>query len=234
MGTLLNCDEPNLPPETMWQRPHVTIQAAQTLDGKIALARKRTLLSSREGLETAHRARAQSDAVLVGSSTVRIDNPELTVRYCAGRQPRRIVLASRLDLPTTARVFAPGPGVMVIGVETLASVAQIRSLQDAGADVHLVPPSASGLVSLPDALRAVHQWGVRRLLVEGGAGVLTAFLRERLVDEIVLEIVPVLLGAQGVPSIADIGVSAFGDAPKLSHVRVTRVGSSILVHGRLP
>jgi riboflavin-specific deaminase-like protein len=233
MGSLLNCNELSQAAKTVAERPYVTLQVAQTLDGKIALDRKRTRLSSREGLETAHRARSEHDAVLVGSSTVRIDNPELTVRYCCGRQPRRIVLATRLDLPTSARVFAPGPGIMVVGVENAVSDVQIHRLEDLGASVHLVPASPTGLVSLPDALRVVHQWGVRRLLVEGGAEVLTAFLRERLVDEVVIEIVPVLLGAQGVSSIADIGVSALGDAPKLSQLRVTRAGSSILVHGRL-
>ncbi len=232
MGSPLNCKHLNLCKQTGLDRPRVTIQAAQTLDGKIALARKRTLLSSREGLETAHRARSEHDAVLVGSSTVRIDNPELTVRYCTGRQPRRIVLASALDLPLSAKVFAPGPGVMIIGVENAATVEQIRRLEDVGASVHLVPPNSGGLVSLKAALRVVYQWGVKRLLVEGGAGVLTAFLRERLVDDVVLEIVPLLLGAQGISSIADIGVSAIADAPKLRHVRVTRAGTSILVQGR--
>jgi riboflavin-specific deaminase-like protein len=222
----------DLAQQSSGQRPHVTILAAQTLDGKIALARKRTLLSSREGLETAHRARSEHDAVLIGSSTVRIDNPELTVRYCAGRNPRRVVLATRLDIPLSAKVFAPGPGVMVIGVES-AAAAQVHRLEDMGALVRLVAPNPSGLVSLVEALKVLHDWGVRRLLVEGGAQVLTAFVRERLVDDVVLEIVPVLLGAQGVPSIANIGVQALGDAPKLSHVRVTRVGTSILVQGRL-
>jgi riboflavin biosynthesis pyrimidine reductase len=72
----------NSTPAPCAERPYITVQIAQTLDGKIALPLTRTLLSSREGLETAHRARSQHDAVLVGSSTVRIDNPELTVRYC--------------------------------------------------------------------------------------------------------------------------------------------------------
>jgi riboflavin biosynthesis pyrimidine reductase len=89
-------------------RPHISVRAAQTLDGRISLLQKRTLLSCREGLETAHRSRAEHDAVMVGSSTIRIDNPRLSVRYCTGPQPKRVILASTLNIPTDSHVFAPG------------------------------------------------------------------------------------------------------------------------------
>jgi riboflavin biosynthesis pyrimidine reductase len=132
-----------------------------------------------------------------------------------------------------AKVFAPGPGIMVIGAESVASPAQVRRLQAAGIQVRLVSVTTCGLVSLPHALATLYDWGVRRLLVEGGGRVITAFIRERLVDEMVLEIVPVLLGEQGIPSTSDIGVQVLQDAPKLQNVRVTRAGTSILVQGRL-
>jgi riboflavin biosynthesis pyrimidine reductase len=122
---------------------------------------------------------------------------------------------------------------MVIGAQNAASLLQMRRLEQAGVQVRLVPASDCGLVSLTHALVTIYQWGVRRLLVEGGARVITAFIRERLVDEVILEIVPVLLGEKGVPSVADIGVRALKDAPKLQNVSVTRAGTSILVQGRL-
>ena len=109
-------------------RPQITVQVAQTLDGRIALPQMRTVLSSPEGLEFAHRMRAQHDAVLVGSGTVKIDDPQLTVRYGSGPQPRRIVLASSLDIPATARLLAPGPGVLVIGAEGHAPDARIENM----------------------------------------------------------------------------------------------------------
>ncbi len=214
-------------------RPFITAQVAQTLDGKIALPQTRTLLSSPEGLAIAHATRAAHDAVLVGSSTVRIDDPELSVRYCSGPQPKRIVLASSLDIPNTARVLAAGPGVLVIGAESKASHKRMDLLRRAGAEVHLVRSTGDGLLSMTAALAAIHKWGVRRLLVEGGARVLTTLFRERLVDQLALEIVPMLLGAAGVSAVANVGVGALREAPRLVDVRVRHAGSSILVEGRV-
>lgn len=214
-------------------RPNITIQATQSLDGRISLPQTRTLLSSREGLEIAHQTRAEHDAVLVGSSTVKIDDPELSVRFCAGPQPKRIVLASSLDIPTTARIFAPGPGVMVIGAVGRAPPHRVNLLMQSGVYVCIVEAADNGLVSMPAALAEIYRWGVRRLLVEGGARVLTTFFREHLVDQLALEIVPILLGAPGVPSVANIGVEVIEEAPKLSDVRIKQLGSSILVQGRV-
>ena len=221
------------PDSARLQRPHVTIQAALTLDGKISLPEQRVLLSSPEGLEFAHRSRSQHDAVLVGSATVHIDDPRLSVRYFRGPQPKRVVLATTLNVSPRANVFGPGPGVMVIGVAGATTSHQVQVIQSAGAQVRLVPASDWGRVCLRHALAELHQWGVRRLLVEGGALVLSSFLRERLVDDVTLEIVPVLLGARGVPAVADIGVTALVEAPQLTCVEVTRIGTSILVQGRL-
>ncbi len=214
-------------------RPRITVQAAQTLDGKIALPQTRTLLSSPEGLEMAHRTRSTHDAVLVGSSTVRIDDPELSVRYCSGSQPKRIVLATSLNIPTNARVLAPGPGVLIIGAEGHAPHTKVAQLQRAGAEVHLVGATDDGLLSIRAALAAIHQWGVRRLLVEGGARVLTTLFREQLVDHLVLEIAPLLLGNSGVPAVSNIGVVALSQAPRLVDAQVKLVGSSIFVEGHL-
>lgn len=214
--------------------PHVAIHVAQSLDGRIALpGAARTLLSSREGWLLAHRARASCDAVLVGSETVRADDPQLTVRECEGKQPRRIVLASTLDVSPRARLFGPGPGVLVIGVEGKVSREAISRITDAGGVVRLVRASRAGLVELSEALRTIRVWGVARLLVEGGAKVLTSFLQHRLVDEVTIEIAPRLFGAPGLPAIGDIGVDGTNGGPGLTDVTVERAGESVIVRGRV-
>lgn len=215
------------------RRPEVTLMFAQSLDGRIALSNTRTPLSSAVGLELAHRARAEHDAVLVGSSTVRIDDPQLTVRYATGPNPKRVVLSSRLDLPTTARVFIKSPGLLVIGAEGIADATQANRLRDAGAEVRIVAPSADGTVSLVAALRAIADWGVHRLLVEGGARVLSSFLQERRADRVVVEIVPKFLGESGIPCAAALAVHRFDECPSLTDVSVERADSSIVVRGRM-
>jgi 5-amino-6-(5-phosphoribosylamino)uracil reductase/diaminohydroxyphosphoribosylaminopyrimidine deaminase/5-amino-6-(5-phosphoribosylamino)uracil reductase len=218
---------------TMAPRPRVTLHFAQTLDGRIALAGMRTPLSSRAGFALAHRARTESDAVLVGRGTVHVDDPRLAVDAEGARQPRRIVLASTLDIPATARVLYGGPGTLVVGVAGKASPQAVRRLVEAGAVVRLVEAGDDGLVSLPAALAAIHAWGVERLLVEGGACVLSSLLRQRLADEATIEIVPRLLGGGAVAAIGDIGVRALEHAVALEDARVERAEASIVVRGRL-
>jgi riboflavin-specific deaminase-like protein len=218
---------------TFTERPRVTLHFAQSLDGRIALAQMRTPLSSRAGITLAHQARADHDAVLVGRATVKIDDPRLAVVGSDTRQPRRIVLASTLDVPLTARVLQGGPGTLIIGVEGRASMEARAGLAGAGAQVRLVPAGDEGLVSLPHALVVIRAWGVQRLLVEGGAHVLSSFLRHRLADEATIEIVPRLLGAHGVAALGEIGVAALEHAVALEDASVERADASIVVRGRL-
>jgi len=228
-STIPVADEPH-------ELPHVTLHFAQSLDGRIAFPRARARLSSPEGIVLAHRARAANDAVLVGSRTVHVDDPRLTVRACDGRQPRRIVLASGLDVPASARVFERGPGLLVIGARGRAAPDAVARLTAAGAQVRVVDATPDGLVSLPAALDAIRAWGVARLLVEGGARILTAFLRERLAASATVEIAPRWLGEPGLVALGAIGAGAkdaSASTVALAETHVDRAGESVVVRGRV-
>jgi riboflavin-specific deaminase-like protein len=218
---------------TVEARPRISLHFAQTLDGRIALMGARTPLSSGAGFELARRARAEHDAVLVGRATVQIDDPRLTVPMPGARQPRRIVLASSLDISADARVLRGGPGTLVVGVEGRASPQSRARLTAAGADVKLVPAGDDGLVSLPHALAIIMDWGVKRLLVEGGGRILSSFLRHHLADEATIEIVPRWLGGNALAAIGEIGVTALDQAILLEDARVERAEASIVVRGRI-
>jgi riboflavin-specific deaminase-like protein len=214
-------------------RPRVRLHFAQSLDGRIGLIGVRTPLSSRRGFELAHRARAEHDAVLVGRATVQIDDPRLAVSEPSGRHPRRVVLASSLDVPSNARVLCGGPGTLVIGVRDRATAQARARLVEAGARVELVAAGEDGWVSLHEALAVVRDWGVETLLVEGGGSVLSSFLRHRLADEATIEIVPRLLGAPAIAAVGAIGVGDLGRAVALEDPSVERAEESIVVRGRL-
>jgi diaminohydroxyphosphoribosylaminopyrimidine deaminase / 5-amino-6-(5-phosphoribosylamino)uracil reductase len=214
-------------------RPEVTLIYAQSIDGRIALLGKRTQLSSHSGLVLAHQCRAESDAVLVGSATVKIDNPQLSVRFVSGNQPKRVILSSRLDVPVSSRVFENASGVLVVGAKGIADITRLRELEKVGAEVKLVNSSAKSAIELSEALEVITNFGVRKLLVEGGARVLSSFMRERLVDRVVVELVPVFLGETGVASMGDLAVENFVDCPSLKEVEVERLDSSVVISGRL-
>jgi riboflavin-specific deaminase-like protein len=214
-------------------RPRVSLHFAQTLDGRLSLVGVRTPLSSRAGFELAHRARSENDAVMVGRRTVQIDDPRLSVAPPSEKQPRRIVLASTLDVPPGARLLRGGPGTLVIGVAGRAKPEARDRLVAAGAEVAFVRAGDDGLVSLREALAVIREWSVQRLLVEGGACVISSLLRERLADEATIEIVPRLLGGAALAAVGEIGVTALEQSVALEDPRVERAGSSIVVRGSL-
>ncbi len=180
--------------------PQVTLHFAQSLDGCIGLGsgRERAILSSEEGVVSAHRARCQHDAVLVGIDTVLHDDPRLTARGSQGAQPLRVVLDSELRLPLTARLLQANEaagGVLIFGCAERAPADRRRQLEAAGAVVLLTSADRQRRVVLLEALEALAARGVQRLLVEGGARVLTSFLQAGLAARAEIEIAPLWLGA---------------------------------------
>jgi len=213
-------------------RPRVTLHYAQSLDGRIARHGRTTRLSSPEGLVHAHRARASHDAVLVGAETVRVDDPLLTVRACEGPQPARVVLSTTLALPRTARFVTDRTGAgprVVVGTREHARPEERAFLESQGVSIVLVGSEAPHRASLPEALAALAERGVRRLLVEGGGRVLTSLLAAGLADELSAEVAPVLLGDEGTPAVGALG----GPAITLEEVRHEVDGGHVFVKGRV-
>lgn len=216
--------------------PLVTLHFAQSLDGRLALGRglERAILSSEEGMLCAHRTRSEHDAVLVGIETVLHDDPLLTARGTDERQPLRVVLDSELRLPLDARMLRPvkhAGQVLVLGCVQRATAERRRSLEAAGAAIGLTSSDERGCVALSEALEQLAARGVKRLLVEGGAKVLTAFLRERLASRAELEIAPLWLGGQATSSLCDLGITELWQAVRLERTQVERLGASVLVRG---
>ena len=215
----------------MSARPFVTVHVAQSLDGRLGMAERTTLLSNEEGRRVAHADRADADAVLVGAATVRIDDPRLTVRAAPKRasspEPLRVVLSSTLAVPHGARIFEDPKRVLVIGARGRVSEDERAWLAERGADGAVVTATSEGLVGLEDALAALAERGVKRLLVEGGARVITSFLRARLVDRMHVEIAMTLLGAEATPT----ALALHGQMPRLANVSIERCGEHVLVRG---
>jgi riboflavin-specific deaminase-like protein len=217
-------------------RPLVTLHFAQSLDGRIGLGpgRQRAILSSEEGVLCAHRARSQHDAVLIGVETLLADDPLLTARDGGAVQPLRVVLDSALRVPSGARLFeADGQAgqVLIFGSAERAAAERGRELERRGAQVHLTSADHLGRVALPEVLEVLAARGVRRVLVEGGATVITSFLQTRLAVRAEVEVSPLWLGAPGTPALRELGIDNLGAALRLERVEVERLGQSVLMCG---
>jgi len=166
-------------------RPFVRVKVALTLDGRPALAaRRRSRITGAGGSRITMRLRAQASAVMVGASTVEIDDPALTARDAeerpAKRSPRRIVL-SRTCVPNVrSQVIVDGGGCTLVTSEA-AAADEVAAWESAGARI-LRYVYADGLAG---ALRAIANDGVNDMLVESGPSLFSALWRERLIDELV-------------------------------------------------
>jgi 3,4-dihydroxy 2-butanone 4-phosphate synthase/GTP cyclohydrolase II len=213
------------------RRPFVTLAWAQSIDGSLALQTGRGLtLSGAESLALTHAVRASHDAILVGIETVLADDPQLSVRHWSGRSPAPIVLDSRLRTPPGARVLATaGPGRVVrIACTTGADEARMPALAALGADVMRLPAWSNGWVDLGALMDALGAAGVRRLMVEGGARVLTSFLRAELGDYAIVTVAPRLLGG-----LAAVGALEGARPPRFASIMSHRLADDVILAGPL-
>ncbi len=210
--------------------PFVTLKLAQTLDGRIAtLSGDSKWISSKASRVRAHCLRAGADAVLVGSRTVRIDDPELSVRHVEGRDPVKIVLDSGLGISTQARVFKGAP--LVVTAAEGVSGEKVEAVEAAGGRVWQVP-LANGRPRLRDVLVRAAAEDLIHVLIEGGGEVAASALREGLVDRVAVFIAPKILGG-GISSVGELGIDLVADAVRLEEVEVERLGEDLFYTARV-
>lgn len=207
-------------------RPFVTLSYAQSVDGCIAATPNVPLaLSGHASLTLTHGLRAIHDAILVGIGTVIADNPRLTVRFVAGDQPRPVVVDSKLRMPPDANLLQGGVPPLIACTEG-AAVERQRLLEAVGAEVVRMPADATGRVSLAALLHHLGAAGTRSVMVEGGAGMITSFLAERLIDHLVLTVAPMLVG--GLRGVRDLGANGF---PRLHNLEYQQLHEDLVVWG---
>jgi diaminohydroxyphosphoribosylaminopyrimidine deaminase/5-amino-6-(5-phosphoribosylamino)uracil reductase len=183
-------------------KPFVTLKAALTLDGKIASSSGRSQwISCPTSRRKVHRLRALVDGIVVGIGTVIQDDPRLTVRGIPGsRNPCRVVMDSRLRIPTTARVLKAGAETLVATTRR-APKNKIRELERMGVEVEVFSPDRRGRVPLGSLLRRLGKRGMQHVLLEGGSGLYTSAIEEDEVDKLLLFLAPLLLGGEEAPGL---------------------------------
>ena len=215
-------------------RPTVTVSYAQTLDGRLAAANGSSRwISSPDSLRFAHQLRAEHDAVAVGAGTACNDDPRLTVRLVPGEDPLRVVVDSALRTPLSAAVLANGAAKgTVLAVTDRAPDERCAEAESLGATVLRLPASGKGRVDLDALLSGLHSLGVRSVMVEGGAALITSFLCERLVDRLAVCIAPKILG-RGIEAVGDLGISDLTDSLMLTDTAVTLYGVDLVIDSRV-
>ncbi len=184
-------------PFALARRGFVVGHLGQSLDGRIATAGGASRwVTGEEDVLHNHRMRALSDAVLVGAATLRCDDPQLTVRDCAGRHPVRVVLDPDRTLAADHRVFRDGaaPSLLLVAADTVGATDRLGD-----AEIVAFPRAERGIAPAAIVAALAHR-GLRRLYVEGGGITVSRFLAAGCLDRLQITVSPLIIGS-GRPSI---------------------------------
>jgi riboflavin-specific deaminase-like protein len=170
-------------------RPFVVAQLGQSLDGRIATVTGASkYINGAPALDHLHRLRAEVDAVVVGAGTVVADDPQLTVRRVPGKSPARVVIdpTGRLTGPARWRECDGAPCFVVTAEDVASGVSGAQPIR---------LPAVNGAIPPAAIVRALFSRGLRRVLIEGGARTVSAFIDAGCVDRLHLLVAPIIIGS---------------------------------------
>jgi len=214
-------------------RPFVTWKAAVSLDGRIATRTGDSRwVTSERARDLGRRLRDTHDAILVGARTVCVDDPLLTTRRRGGRDPVRVVVDGRLEMPPTARMLHSGsPAPTLVFCAERAPQGREEPLRASGAEVIRLP-ATGGRVDPAALLASLLQRDILSVLIEGGGETAASFLEGGLVDKVVFFVAPLLVGGRdAVPVLGGTGVARMAEAMRLKDVTYRRLGDEMMVVG---
>jgi diaminohydroxyphosphoribosylaminopyrimidine deaminase/5-amino-6-(5-phosphoribosylamino)uracil reductase len=214
--------------------PFVTSKFAQTLDGKIAtLSGDSRWISGPSSLRFAHQLRSWHDTILVGVGTIIRDNPQLTVRLFEGKNPKKIIVDSRLRTPVNSNILRGKAALStIIATTSLFDKEKIKKYQSKGAEVLLIKKDRSNQVDLQNLLQELGQRNIYSVLVEGGSKIINSFLKKRsefgsigLTDHLVVMIAPKIVGS----GITYVTLNRFKHLFSFSHLKFFRSGDDVIL-----
>jgi diaminohydroxyphosphoribosylaminopyrimidine deaminase / 5-amino-6-(5-phosphoribosylamino)uracil reductase len=174
-------------------RPFIVAQLGQSLDGRIATRTGDSrYIGATPSLDHLHRIRAHVDAVVVGIGTVLADDPLLNVRRCAGRNPARVVIDARGRLPGDAKCLKGEDGARRIVLRARGIAGE--PLPE-GVEIVTVDANPDGHFSMNDVAGALQASGFERVLIEGGARIVSQAIDAGIVDRLHLMISAVIIGS---------------------------------------
>lgn len=211
-------------------KPSVTLKIATSMDGRIALSNGVSQwITGSASRARVHQMRAAHDAVLVGVGTVLADDPLLTARTVPlpQQQPVRIVADSVLRTPVHSRLLnSAGLGRIILASATQTGDERRTVFADSCEVWGVSGPD--GRVNPADLLDRCAVEGLNKVFLEGGGKLAASFAKAGLIDTIEWFRAPILIGGDGLPAIAALGLTEMEDAPRWKSVSVERIGDDVL------
>jgi 2,5-diamino-6-(ribosylamino)-4(3H)-pyrimidinone 5'-phosphate reductase len=220
-------------PASRISRPYVILNAAMSLDGKIATYTGDSRMSSPADLRRVHRLRASVDGIMVGMRTLLRDNPKLTVKFAKDRRPYRIIVDSNAQTPLTSYVVRTAREIpTIVAVTSRAPKSRIEILERRGVKVFVC--GKGRLVSVKILLQILRKLGIRKILLEGGGALNWSMLSTGLLDEISVSITPRILGGEkAVTLVEGKGSPLVSDGVNLKLISTAKYGPDLVVRYRV-
>ncbi len=185
---------------------YITVSYAQSVDGRIATANGISQwISCQETLTLAHELRRDNDAILVGINTVITDDPELSCRLPDCASPVRVVFDTRLRIPILSKICRTADMYRTIVLTASTDDKKTKNLERIGIDVHRVSTRRDGSLSVDAAVDLLETESLENIFVEGGAGLITSFLRAGIVDRMLIVTAPMIIGS-GIEAVGELGI----------------------------
>lgn len=208
----------------------VLINAAMTIDGKIATNLGDSTISSKQDLRRLHRLRCSVDAIIIGISTVIIDNPRLTVRLIKrhGTTPVRIIVDSIGRIPLDSKILKSASKInTIVAVTNRASDERVDKIKSAGA---IVIVAGTKTVDLKELFFILKKMGFNKILVEGGGELNWSILQLGIVNELMVTVAPRIVGGRTATTLVEgDGYERISDGIKMELIKVSRQNNGEVV-----
>ncbi len=216
-------------------RPYCVMKTAMTLDGKIAsYTGSSKWITNEESRAFVHRLRSRMTGIMVGITTVLVDDPMLTSRLQERtvRQPVRIVLDSRARIPLSSAVLKTTHLAETIVVVTeLADPGKVLKIQEMGAEV-VTMPIKNGHVDIDAVMEHFGKRGIDSILLEAGGAINYSALADGVVDKVYAFIAPKIIGGKSAKTpVEGEGIAEMQDAIQLEDLEIVRFGDDVMIGG---
>ncbi|MGJ9460554.1 bifunctional diaminohydroxyphosphoribosylaminopyrimidine deaminase/5-amino-6-(5-phosphoribosylamino)uracil reductase RibD [Oceanobacillus sp. CF4.6] len=206
------------------KKPFITLKSGITLDGKVATHTSNSKwITSEEARQDVHQLRNENMAILVGINTVLKDDPALTTRIPNGRNPIRIIMDSKLRIPLESQVITDTQAETIIFTCKDYDKEKRKALE--ARNITVLETSGTLHTDPVDVVTQLGEKGISSLLIEGGGNINASFLKNKLIDKVVLYFAPKLIGGKDAPTFLEgAGIDLMKDAIDLEHTDISRIG----------
>jgi diaminohydroxyphosphoribosylaminopyrimidine deaminase / 5-amino-6-(5-phosphoribosylamino)uracil reductase len=207
-------------------KPFVILKTAMTLDGKIATPEGQSKwITGEKARGLVHRLRSSTDAIMTAIGTIKADDPQLTARVKHGKNPLRIIIDPKLEIPVDASVLRMPPQTIIV---TCVKNSKALRLEQAGIKIIYYEEK----LDLNWLMTKLGEMEITSLLMEGGSSLNAYALGNGIVDKIMFFIAPMIIGGrESFPVIGGKTFRRLEDAYRIKDIRIRRIGEDILIQG---